>query len=335
MSGNGIYIWDSYYNNSMSLPSLKAYRGRWEKGRRHGFGLLNLGLGLGSFYKGEFKNNKKDGIGKLVTNNGFILQDKNLFIDDNLGPHKSSNARSCDNFKPSDSEPWHFDLCDSTVGLSYHVRQALKNIDKQEEIITNMVNDYIEANKIELFEEVTTRSQLLRKQEQSLKDEEVSEPQRLKELISFEEKSLRKALRCYETDLRNIYYKYATICNSEKINFQPVMIRLYLWQLYNDCNIHEKGLTLYDIDILFYQNREWHAKKPHDPFEKIYFWQFLHSLLAVVNKLYAKRSMPGPKPDTILASGFRTFMEDDVLPGSVLQKGNIHSHTYQCMLIVM
>ncbi|KOB75777.1 Radial spoke head 10-like protein B2 [Operophtera brumata] len=319
MSGYGMYIWDAYYNNTLSLPSITAYRGLWFKGQRNGYGILNLGLGLGSHYKGEFKNNMKHGVGKFVSNNGLILQSKNLFIDDNFGPllPDSEYGRvSLDNKRLQQLEPYKFDICDRSVGLCYHIVQALKNIDKQEEIRANMINDYIENNKPMVVNSSSV-------QNEDPPEETSGSIHDIDDLIIFEESSLRKALRCYETDLKNIYYKYATVCNTEEIYFTPVLTRLLLWQLYYDCNIHEKGLTLVEIDRLFHQNPEWLARTPHDPFEKIYFWQFLHSLISVGSRLYAKKQLPGPKPDTILASGFRTFMETVVLPGVTCRRGKL------------
>ncbi|XP_026757085.2 radial spoke head 10 homolog B-like [Galleria mellonella] len=321
MSGYGIYIWDACYNNSMSLPSINAYRGSWEKGLRNGYGILNLGLGLGSHYKGEFKNNKKHGVGKFVTNNGMILQDKHLFFDDNIGAMSFDNQEEktalYEQKRSQQQELFKFDICDSTVGLIYHVEQALKNIDKQQDIRANIIYEYIENNKaLEIDIAGTTHKDDIPYQQS---DNVIN----FDDLIEFEELSLRKSLRCYEADLKNIYYKYATICNSEEIHFTPVLIRLFLWQLYFDCNVHEKGLTLVEIDVLFYQNPEWLARSPHNPFEKIYFWQFVHSLISVASKLYAKRQLPGKKPDTILASAFRTFMENDVLFGARVCKGRL------------
>ncbi|XP_026727260.1 radial spoke head 10 homolog B-like isoform X2 [Trichoplusia ni] len=316
MSGYGIYIWDACYNNTMALPSINAFRGAWEKGQRHGYGVLNLGLGLGSHYRGEFKNNKKHGVGTFVTNNGLILQDKALFHDDNLGPQIAGcDVRSLDLKRFSNLEPYNFQICDRTVGLIYHIDQALKNIDKQAEIRTNIINEYIDNNRNVEWD----MSLVLRKDENV---EEVGSEQ-FDGMIKFEESSLRKALRCYETDLLNIYYKYATICNTNEIGFSPVLIRLFLWQLYYDCNVHERGLTLVDIDNIFHQNKEWLAVNPHNPFEKIYLWQFLHSLISVASRLYAKRELPGTKPDTILASAFRRFMDCDVIPGSSRQRGRL------------
>ncbi|XP_052746264.1 radial spoke head 10 homolog B isoform X2 [Bicyclus anynana] len=311
MSGYGFYIWGAYYNNTMSLPSLCAYRGFWEKGKRHGYGLLNLGYGLGSYYKGEFKDNKKHGVGKFVTNNGLILQHKHLFVDDNVGVMtQEQNAEIAIDKYTQIVEPFAFDLCDSSVGLVYHVEQVIKNIDKKQETLKEIVKEFMEANKIPTL---------------SFNDETQDNiiSINFRDIIDFEVSSLIKALRCYEINLNNIYYQYSTICNKEEINFTPILIRLFLWQLYYDCNIHDKGLTLVEIDRAFHENTQWLSRSPHNPFEKIYFWQFQHSLIVVASKLYAKRKLPGKKPDTMLASAFRFFMEKDVLPGVGRKKGKL------------
>ncbi|XP_047987867.1 radial spoke head 10 homolog B-like [Leguminivora glycinivorella] len=321
ISGYGIYIWNLYSNNSMSMPSINLYRGEWHKGKRHGYGVLNFGYGLGSHYKGEFKDNLKHGYGKLVTNTGQIFRHKALFQDDNLGPHESENEcdehcyaqslRSPHPKPPQVQKTIEFNICDSSLSLIYHIHQALKHIDREAEIRAHIIHNFIENNKYLNFN--TGKH----------KDETPEENFNIDDLITFEETSLRKALRCYETELRKIYLQYAKICNTEEITFTPNLIRLYLWQLYFDCKIHEKGLTLVQIDDIFFSNPEWIARSPHNPFEKIHYWQFQHGLVTVASKLYAKTTFPGPKPDTILASAFRTFMDKDVLPGSVSHKGHL------------
>ncbi|XP_063618206.1 radial spoke head 10 homolog B-like [Cydia splendana] len=326
MSGFGIYIWDIYFNNSMSMPSINMYRGEWLKGKRHGYGVLNFGYSLGSHYKGEFKDNLKHGTGKLVTNTGRTFRHKALFIDDNLGPHESDNEieqhryaqtlRSTHPKLPHVQKPIDFNISDSSIDLIYHVHQALKNIDREAEIRAAIIANFIENNKYYL--ELNGNTSVKRKDEMP---EEAN--LNIGDLITFEETSLRKALRCYETELRDIYFIYAKICNTKEISFTPSLIRLYLWQLYFDCKIHEKGLTLVQIDNIFFNNPEWISRSPHNPFEKIHFWQFQHSLITVASKLYAKTTFPGPKPDTILASAFRTFMDKNVLPGSVCHKGHL------------
>lgn len=314
MSGCGIYIWDAYYNNTMSLPSISAFRGQWSNGKRNGYGVLNLGLGQGSHYKGEFKDNMKHGSGKFITNNGLIIQNKKLFIDDNLGPVDDDYAQSYRDSKfPEIREPYIFDISESTVCVVYHIQQALKNFDRQAEVRAAIINEFIENNK---SLECGAYKRSSRREEAS-----VAAPIVMEDLIDFEETSLIKSLKCYETELRNIYYSYATICNDVEIHFTPILIRLYLWQLYFDCNMHEKGLTFVQIDNIFFKNPAWIARTPHNPFEKIYFWQFMHSLISVAIELYAKRCFLGTKPDTILASAFREFMERDILPGANRRKG--------------
>uniref|UniRef100_A0A2H1X1H6 SFRICE_017857 n=1 Tax=Spodoptera frugiperda TaxID=7108 RepID=A0A2H1X1H6_SPOFR len=319
MSGNGIYIWEAYYNNTMSVPSINAFYGSWEKGQRHGYGILHLGLGLGSHYKGEFKRNKKHGVGKFVTNNGFILQDKNLFIEDNIAPAVGNEARYVQEAKKAfaivSHEPHKFDICDNNVGLIYHVDQAFKNLDKRAEIRKNIIMEFMENNNI------LGKQHLGMGGVEETASEEALRKENFDTLIMFEETSLRNCLKCYETELVNIYYKYATICNTEEIEFTPILIRLYLWQLYYDCNVHERGLTLVEIDRIYHRNPEWLARSAHNPFEKVYFWQFLHSIISVASRLYAKRQMPGPKPDTIIASALRNFMDLDVIPGTSQHKG--------------
>ncbi|XP_034826364.1 radial spoke head 10 homolog B-like isoform X2 [Maniola hyperantus] len=314
MSGYGFYIWDACYNNSMSLPSLIAYRGFWEKGKRNGYGILNLGLGLGSHYKGEFNNNKKHGAGKLVTNNGLILENKHLFSEDNVGVmtrEEQGKKSAVDKYTQLQLEPFCFDICDSSVGLTYHIEQVIKNIDKQQENVVEIVNEFMEANNIRTTHVAKDETQ-----------KDLSSTS-LGDLIDFEVSSLSKALRCYETNLKSIYYQYATICNKDEIHFTPILIRLYFWQLYYDCNVHEKGLTLVEIDRAFHENPQWLSRSPHNPFEKIYFWQFQHGLITVARRLYAKSQLPGRKPDTMLASAFRFFMENDILPGVGRKKGKL------------
>ncbi|CAG4998671.1 unnamed protein product [Parnassius apollo] len=278
--------WDLYAREGKGLMIWPNHD--WMKGQRHGCGMLNFGYDFGAHYAGEFVCNQKHGKGMLVSNNGFILRNKQLFQDDNLS---ASVPEDNHNWKREHLQGlYKFDISSNSVDLCYHIEQAIKDIEKQQQ------NDGMDGK-------------------------EISRHHISSDLINFELRSLRKSLQYYETDLKIIYYKYCTICNTNKITFTPVLMRLYLWQIYYDCGIHEKGLTLVEIDNIFCQNPKWLARSPHDPFEPIFFWQFLHSLLSIASKLYAKKQLPGAKPDTILANAFRAFMEKDILPGAKQQRG--------------
>ncbi|KAI8428005.1 hypothetical protein MSG28_002307 [Choristoneura fumiferana] len=268
--GHGLYV------NSRAQ---RSYAGGWHLATKHGKGVIYYSKTFKNSYDGEWVHHKK------------------LFIDDNLGPEDDDYAQNFRDSKyPEIREPYTFDICDSTVGLIYHIQQALKNFDRQVEVRTVIINEFIENNKG--LEGDGAYKQSSRKEDVSVATAQIN----IEDLINFEETSLIKSLKCYETELRHIYYNYATICNNVEIHFTPVLIRMYLWQLYFDCNMHDKGLTFVQIDNIFFKNPAWIARTPHNPFEKIYFWQFLHSLISVATELYAKRHFPGTKPDTILAS---------------------------------
>lgn len=311
MDGFGTYIWETMYNNSLSLSTLNIYRGMWSKGLRNGYGTLDFSLG-GALYKGQFKDNKKHGRGKFITNNGSILYDTELFVDDNMQSITRGKNQHYDDRLLKES--YDFNMRDDTIDLLYHIQEALRNIDNEKEIRNNLLNDYFEKNNITHMAKSKEKYQ--------------TELQSIENIIEFEELSLQKCIEHYRVNLVNAYYIYANLlCHKENIVEKPILIRMFLWQLYYDCNVHEKLLTLVEIDKMFQQNADWLSKNPHDPFEKIFFWQFLHSLITVARRLYAKRYLPSEKPDTILTKAFSVFMDKDLLPHVGLCKGklfNIH-----------
>lgn len=319
MSDYGIYIWDTYNNNTMSRPALNYYNGGWEKGLRNGYGLLTFGFGLGAYYKGAFKKNMKHGEGKLVTGNGLIIKSKNLFTDGNMNSLNENNE-IIEKISRHFDEPFRFNLCDKDAGLETHIRNALRNIDKQEEKREAIIAEYFANNPQETTDPLKLKKLLSNKTGYSQYN--------MQGFMNFEEHSLKKALECYATPLRNIYYSYATICNKEEIGFKPILIRLYLWQLYFDVNIHEKGLTLVQIDNIFAANPDWLALSPHNPFERIYFWQFVHSLISVACTLYCETILPVKQHNSrtaIVSAAFRKFMDNDLLPLSLSRKGELEN----------
>lgn len=270
---------------------------------RLGKGVLYFGLDWGAHYNGRFKNNVKHGYGILVTNNGLILQDESH--NDIIRTKRTSDEMEQTSDVNEFLEPLYFNICDEYVGLRYHVEKAYENLERGDEIRASTINDYIKHNRY-------IRNGVSPK-EMTLKEVVLIDSQYDHKTLDFEETALRKVVKAYNSVLINIYNKYCEICNNEPVSFRSQLIRLFLWKFYWDCNLHTKGMTLVKIDNIFHSNPAWLSRSPHYPFQKIFFWQFVHSVIAVASRLYARKVLPGPKPDTIVASAFRKFMEDDVL----------------------
>lgn len=289
------------------------YRGNFQKGQRHGAGKINFGYKWGAYYRGTFRNNKKNGIGKMVTNTGLILHGLKLFHDDiaiepeNLDQPKltSDNVRML--------KPLQFDIYNDGYGLRYHIEKAYENLDREAEIKISLINDFIQNNK---YVGIDKSLKYMKLRQVITINSEYDE-----NTLTFEEIALGNAVKTYQTSLIKIYDKYSKICQDEPVSSSRQLIRLFFWQFYWDCNIHKKGLTLVEIDKILFSNPAWLFKSPHNPFKKIFFWQFLQSLIAVASKLYARTVLPGPRPDTIVATAFRKFMDEDVLPGYLRRCG--------------
>ncbi|VEN39633.1 unnamed protein product, partial [Callosobruchus maculatus] len=154
-----------------------------------------------------------------------------------------------------------------------------------------------------------------------------------------ETKLLQNMITVYLPQLRRVYERYATITvkGEHTLNFKPVMVRLFLWQLLRDINI-QRFISLVDYDNFMYANPcSCYEYGPHYPFEHIYFWQFLQCLVAAAWKYYLSRSMnPGdvsmadvvaPEAAVIeLGTGliskvFKRFLQHVVIPNSGSIKG--------------
>lgn len=302
MSGSGNYTWSTQYNNTFAMPVMTVYRGDFERDKRHGDGYLEFGFLWGAHYRGKFKNNKKDGLGKLITNNGLIIQEQ--YHSDIIRPINTPKEQED---RVNELEPFYFKISDINAGMRYHVETAYESLDRGDETRAAIINEYIENNR-HIEKDISQKKMIL--EEVVLIDSQYDQ-----ETIDFEAKILCYVVKSYEENLIKIYTHYTEICKYEPVPFRTQLIRLFLWKFYWDCNIHAKGLTLVDIDDIFLSKPVWRSKTPHNPFKRIYFWQFVHNVIAVASKLYARKVLPGPKPDTIVATAFRKFMEEDVLVG--------------------
>lgn len=121
--------------------------------------------------------------------------------------------------------------------------------------------------------------------------------------------------------LKEIYNKYATMASPKTVNFKPILVRLFLWQLWRDIGITSNMFSLVDLDLILDNNPNNSMDSVHDPFEKIYFWQFLLALVAVSWAIHLKSQEPSPGKDGILALIFLNFINQYLIPNTIYTTG--------------
>ncbi|KAG5896837.1 hypothetical protein JTB14_032077, partial [Gonioctena quinquepunctata] len=111
--------------------------------------------------------------------------------------------------------------------------------------------------------------------------------------------------------LFNIYNTYATLAKKHPINFKPVLIRLFLWQLFRDLRLAQEGVSLVEADEFLYNNPASCVETLHYPFETIYFYQFVQSLVGFSWLLFLKKVEKGVAFTTgCIVKIFKEFLEN-------------------------
>ncbi|XP_048520751.1 uncharacterized protein LOC109539829 isoform X3 [Dendroctonus ponderosae] len=134
---------------------------------------------------------------------------------------------------------------------------------------------------------------------------------------------LQNLLINYLPQLRRIYQTYATLCVKEQeLTFQPVLVRLFLWQLYRDIGVTEKpGVSIVEIDERLMKNPNSCLETTHNPWEPIYFWQFLQALVGMACLLFTTENQSDYTP----SAGFMYYMVKHFLESRLL----VHAGNFQ------
>ncbi|VEN39634.1 unnamed protein product, partial [Callosobruchus maculatus] len=338
---------------------LKFYKGSWKSGKRQGKGWVEYGMNdsyvgdwfedtrhgkgyrmykNGAGYKGQWSENYKHGIGSMVFENGDVpMTDFPRKILQNIvmgivAPEK--NRLSSARFIKFPEQVGEGKKSYSPINISIHC--VTENVE-----LTYFVNEifrylhsfrdsfsFSHCNEADSDVSMGSIKNMNRKLTNDYPVEKYKETKLLQNMITV-----------YLPQLRRVYERYATITvkGEHTLNFKPVMVRLFLWQLLRDINI-QRFISLVDYDNFMYANPcSCYEYGPHYPFEHIYFWQFLQCLVAAAWKYYLSRSMnPGdvsmadvvaPEAAVIeLGTGliskvFKRFLQHVVIPNSGSIKG--------------
>lgn len=112
---------------------------------------------------------------------------------------------------------------------------------------------------------------------QEVQDKPLSEKEFYHNLLQKEEHLLKKFITINLPKLRRIYNYYAKLGDPET-KAKPVLVRLFLWQLIRDIQLYYT-VSLVEADLYLAKNPWSCTESDHNPFEEIYFWQFLQYLV--------------------------------------------------------
>lgn len=330
----------------------------WEKGKRSGAGTMHFGIDGGTRLIGLWSKNLKNGPGIIICGNGTVVEGFPLFVADK--PTHMQMYSSMSLLKESlggDSNP---DFQGDEVGNTPFQILTQKLVKSKElRSISEFPKYHTQCNPIEIPLHATGESinvtfyikrvaEEFKKSQKKLLDEYLENkeiqmscspskwkvyggvPNRTENTIQLysdpideikEEVFLRNMFATNCPKLRKLYNDYAALCVKEKPTYKLTLIRMFLWQFLRDIEL-TKNRSLIEIDKILMYNNNVGFEFCHNPFEKIYFWQFLHCLLELSwleFKDYHK--MVEYKPTGVVASIFETFL-NEILNKLIPQKGS-------------
>lgn len=199
---------------------------------------------LGVVVRGTWKDGKKDGPAQVVCSNGYSVYASNLFAEDcvSLIPHQAPDRDTS-----LDKASHH-----SSQQQLYHIPVNAASHEIDLTFYFDRLNNYLVECKRrgKQFKKSTVRT--FSNRNDSKKQEITSDlmPTESTVDIDVEEVSLRNIIVQYLSALKMVYNKYSEMSCDVKPKSPSVLMRLMLWQFLRDCNLHNRGYSLSDLDIL-------------------------------------------------------------------------------------
>ncbi|XP_078032745.1 uncharacterized protein LOC144467703 [Augochlora pura] len=347
MNGYGVFVWNAFFNKTFSWPQETLYVGDWHNGKRHGEGQIQFNTIGGAKYSGYWKNNKKHGPGVIIGNNGDKMEADPLFQNDilissdiiNNSIQDQSASDGADRCIPLTKESkFSFVEMETKLritpitpvlrpeqfpSLSYYIARLLDPKSLEDPLVRSIPSGKCYVCDNRSCSCLTSSTTDVAKSEEQIDTTNEMEDS-IKSEREYEERWTYNCLTMHMLRLREIYANYAKLFTISPPDCNLVMSRMCLWQFWRDCKVHEKGLSLIGIDNYIAKNESTIVKDPHDPFEKIEIWQFLHSLLEVSWHLYgiSDNSENHREINGKLAGCLYKFLKNDVYPNVEKHIGN-------------
>ncbi|XP_034188696.1 uncharacterized protein LOC117608151 isoform X2 [Osmia lignaria lignaria] len=350
MHGYGEYVWNAFFNKTLTWPQEALYVGNWRNGMRNGEGELKLSAVGGAKYFGHWKDNKKHGYGVIIGSNGEKFESNPLFLNDILCTSNVEDNDLNNELEDKDEikcvrvikemKPQFLDRStqlekapiipilkpEQFPSLSYYITRLFDPDSLEVHPLLPILSGKCYSCENESCTCLAVKSIDSRKQNENDKEatDIVEEETNVSEFTvnnikksdwEYEERWTHNCLILHMARLREIYNNYAKLFTNSAPKCDIAMSRLCLWQLWSDCGIHKKGLSLIEIDNYIAKNKITFVQNPHDPFEKIEIWQYLHALLEVSWHLYTKfGDIETEEINGKLAGGLHNFLKNDIYP---------------------
>ncbi|KAI4464904.1 radial spoke head 10 b-related [Holotrichia oblita] len=337
MDGYGEYIWKANFYKVFIFPLVNSYEGEWMNGLRSGMGVLHFGFNGGARMAGQWIRNMKHGAGVIVCGNGKTIKGNLLFMYDKpvdaklftsttglatinkLSSHanetsvRETSFQVPDKLCPNSEEDLDRMNLFSEFPISYSSQSNPLRIPVHSEPKTVDLTYYLKKVSLKYGFEFPGPDNVITTDAGNEKNEENLN------IIKYEEKKLRFCITYNYLLMQTTYLTYAKICAKETIFFRSILVRIFLWQLYLDAGV-TNTVSLIDTDLYLLENPDCGLESEHNPFEKIYFWQFIYSLISVAWALYSN-DCEDQKENGILATVLTKFLTKDIEPNLGKCKG--------------
>ncbi|XP_076637035.1 uncharacterized protein LOC143349576 [Colletes latitarsis] len=341
MNGYGEYVWGGFFNKTFTWPQEAVYMGYWRHGMRHGKGELKLKSVGGAKYSGYWKDNKKHGPGIIIGNNGEKFEADPLFLNDILVSFDTANGTLKDQLETKETsacvrtlkeiepllpdKPTKLQKASITTvlkpeqspSLSYYLNRLLDPKRLEPHFVSSVPSGKCytcENQSCSCLKPLNISKFVINK----VTSDEKTVTNSINDLESnweYEQRWVYNCLTLHMSRLRQIYKDYAKLFATSPPQCSLTMSRLCLWQLWRDCGINKRGLSLIEIDNYIAKNESTFVKDRHHPFEKIEIWQFLHALLEVSWHLYTKcNDIELQEMNGKLAGGLHRLLINDIYP---------------------
>lgn len=207
---------------------------------------------LGVVVRGTWKNGEKDGPAQVVCSNGYSVYASNLFVEDcvSLIPHQALDRDSIPDkasHRSSQQQLYHI-----PVNAASHEIDLTFYLDRLNNYLVECKRRGKQFKKPATPIPFESTVRTFSNRNDSKKQETTSDlmPTESAADSDVEEVSLRNIILQYLSALKMIYNKYSEMSCDVKPKSPSVLMRLMLWQLFRDCNLHNRGYSLTDFDIL-------------------------------------------------------------------------------------